>query len=69
MVDDIYARTIKMFGSRPEPAFETAAELKAVWGREWINRWCRIRQSQKPAQFHNKLLELIMVWPVTGIFV
>ena len=35
MVDDIYARTIKMFGSRPEPAFETAAELKAVWGREW----------------------------------
>lgn len=35
MIDDIYARTIKMFGSRPEPAFETAAELSAVWGREW----------------------------------
>ncbi|MDE0157300.1 MAG: arginine deiminase family protein [Gammaproteobacteria bacterium] len=35
MVDDIYAQTIKMFGSHPEPAFENAAQLKAVWGREW----------------------------------
>ena len=35
MKNDIYAQTIKMFGSQPEPAFESAAELEAVWGREW----------------------------------
>ena len=32
---DIYNATIKMFGSQPEPAFETPERLVADWGREW----------------------------------
>lgn len=31
----IYNMTIKMFGSVPEPAFETHDELESVWGRAW----------------------------------
>ena len=31
----IYNQTIKMFGSQPEPIFESAEQQKAVWGREW----------------------------------
>ncbi|GMG81578.1 dimethylarginine dimethylaminohydrolase family protein [Paralimibaculum aggregatum] len=30
-----YNQLIKLFPSAPEPAFETAAEQRAVWGREW----------------------------------
>jgi len=33
--DHIYNMTIKMFGPRAEPAFETAGEMQANWGREW----------------------------------
>ena len=33
--DHIYQMTIKMFGPEAEPAFETAGELTASWGREW----------------------------------
>lgn len=32
---DIYNATIKMFGSQPEPAFESAERQVADWGREW----------------------------------
>jgi len=32
---DIYSATIKMFGSQPEPAFETAERQIEVWGRTW----------------------------------
>jgi len=32
---DIYSATIKMFGSQPEPSFETAERQIEVWGREW----------------------------------
>ena len=31
----IYNRTIKLFGSHPEPGFESAEQQAAVWGREW----------------------------------
>lgn len=31
----IYDMTIKMFGPRAEPAFETSGELRANWGRDW----------------------------------
>jgi len=34
-MDNIYALTVKMFGSVPEPAFETTGELERYWGREW----------------------------------
>ncbi len=33
--DHIYSMTIKMFGSVPEPAFESESELQSNWGREW----------------------------------
>ena len=32
---DVYNATIKLFGSAPEPAFESPGRLKALWGREW----------------------------------
>ena len=32
---DIYSATIKMFGSEPEPAFESAERQRKDWGREW----------------------------------
>lgn len=31
----LYQQTIKMFGSHPEPAFESAEQQVNVWGREW----------------------------------
>ena len=31
----IYNQTIKLFGSHPEPAFESAEQQAGVWGREW----------------------------------
>ena len=31
----IYNRTIKLFGSQPEPVFESRQQQLAVWGREW----------------------------------
>jgi len=31
----IYNQTIKMFGSHPEPGFESAEQQQGVWGREW----------------------------------
>ena len=31
----IYNQTMKMFGSVPEPAFETQDEQERVWGRVW----------------------------------
>ena len=31
----IYNETIKLFGSVPEPGFETQAEMERVWGRNW----------------------------------
>ena len=30
-----YQQTIKLFGVRAEPAFETDEEQTAVWGRRW----------------------------------
>lgn len=30
-----YSDTIKLFGSEPEPAFESADRLTALWGRNW----------------------------------
>lgn len=33
--DHIYSMTVKMFGPEAEPAFESAGELQASWGREW----------------------------------
>jgi N-dimethylarginine dimethylaminohydrolase len=30
-----YQQTIKLFGSHPEPAFESAEQQVDVWGREW----------------------------------
>ncbi len=33
--DHIYSMTMKMFGSEPEPAFETQSEQLRVWGRAW----------------------------------
>ena len=32
---DIYSQTIKLFGSHPEPAFETPEQQEYVWGRSW----------------------------------
>lgn len=34
-MDDIYSQTIKLFGSHPEPAFESAEQQVNVWGRRW----------------------------------
>ncbi len=34
-MDHTYAMTMKMFGSQAEPAFETAGQQEAVWGRQW----------------------------------
>lgn len=34
-MDNIYSLTVKMFGSQPEPAFETRGELESTWGRQW----------------------------------
>ncbi len=31
----IYGQTIKLFGSHPEPAFESEAGQTSVWGRHW----------------------------------
>jgi N-dimethylarginine dimethylaminohydrolase len=31
----IYNQTIKLFGSHPEPAFESREQQEAVWGRQW----------------------------------
>ncbi len=31
----IYGQTIKLFGSHPEPAFESEAGQTDVWGRQW----------------------------------
>ena len=32
---EIYNQTIKLFGSHPEPAFETPEQQESVWGRPW----------------------------------
>jgi len=34
-MSSIYNQTIKMFGSHPEPGFESADQQNYVWGREW----------------------------------
>jgi N-dimethylarginine dimethylaminohydrolase len=34
-MDHIYSMTVKMFGSQPEPAFESQSELEANWGQTW----------------------------------
>jgi len=34
-VTSIYNQTIKMFGSNPEPGFESPQQQVAVWGRQW----------------------------------
>ena len=31
----IYNQTIKLFGSHPEPAFESRGQQESVWGRQW----------------------------------
>jgi N-dimethylarginine dimethylaminohydrolase len=31
----IYNQTIKLFGSQPEPGFESQQQQTAVWGRQW----------------------------------
>ena len=31
----IYNQTIKLFGSQPEPAFESRDQQESVWGRQW----------------------------------
>jgi hypothetical protein len=31
----IYNQTIKLFGSQPEPGFESKTQQQAVWGRQW----------------------------------
>jgi len=31
----VYEETIRMFGSHPEPSFESAEQQIGVWGREW----------------------------------
>lgn len=35
MGDYVYGQTIKLFGSHPEPAFESAEQQVNVWGRQW----------------------------------
>jgi N-dimethylarginine dimethylaminohydrolase len=32
---NVYEETIRMFGSHPEPSFESAEQQINVWGREW----------------------------------
>jgi N-dimethylarginine dimethylaminohydrolase len=32
---EAYQATIKMFGSEPEPAFETAERQQGIWGKRW----------------------------------
>ncbi|MFP6743424.1 MAG: arginine deiminase family protein [Alphaproteobacteria bacterium] len=32
---EIYNQTIKMFGSHPEPGFESPEQQENVWGRQW----------------------------------
>lgn len=32
---EIYSQTIKLFGSHPEPGFETPEQQEYVWGRNW----------------------------------
>lgn len=34
-MDNIYNQTIKLFGSHPEPSFESEAGQVATWGRRW----------------------------------
>lgn len=34
-MSDIYGQTIKLFGSHPEPVFESPEQQTGVWGREW----------------------------------
>ena len=34
-MDNIYSLTVKMFGSQPEPAFESRSEQQRNWGRAW----------------------------------
>ena len=34
-MNDVYGQTIKLFGSHPEPAFESAEQQAGVWGRQW----------------------------------
>jgi len=34
-VTSIYNQTIKLFGSHPEPGFESEEQQTAVWGRQW----------------------------------
>ena len=31
----VYNQTIKLFGSQPEPAFESSEQQAGVWGRQW----------------------------------
>ena len=33
--EHLYQETIKLFGSHPEPAFESAERQQADWGRQW----------------------------------
>jgi len=35
MPSSVYNETIKMFGSHPEPAFESLEQQTSVWGRAW----------------------------------
>ena len=37
-MDNIYSLTVKLFGSHPEPAFETTSQLTTHWDREWYRR-------------------------------
>jgi N-dimethylarginine dimethylaminohydrolase len=32
---DVYSATIELFPSEPEPAFEDAARMERIWGRNW----------------------------------
>jgi hypothetical protein len=34
-MSSIYQQTIKLFGSHPEPAFESSQQQATVWGRKW----------------------------------
>ena len=34
-MEDVYSQTIKLFGSHPEPVFESPEQQTGVWGREW----------------------------------
>ena len=35
MPSSVYNETIKLFGSQPEPSFESVEQQHNVWGREW----------------------------------